>query len=289
MVRERADRLLGGRTEETGGLPSGISRRAVAQAVAAGAIAAAIGVPRPALAQTRAPQAAGNPPPLQVGALVYPRMILLDLVGPQTVFSLMRANVHLVGKDRSSVPTDAGIPIAPTTTIAECPADLDVLFVPGGLEGTVAAMGDPAFVDFLADRGSRAKLVTSVCTGSLLLGAAGLLRGYAATSHWYVRDLLPALGAVPKAERVVVDRNRITGGGVTAGIDFGFELARQLRGGETARLFELVLEYDPKPPFASGTPEQASVALTDRVRQIRSPAITAAEDAVARAAQRLKI
>jgi cyclohexyl-isocyanide hydratase len=120
-----------------------------------------------------------------------------------------------------------------------------------------------------ADRGERAKFVTSVCTGSLLLGAAGLLRGYAATSHWYVRDLPGLIGASAKADRVVVDRNRVTGAGVTAGLDFSFELARQLRGEETPRLFELVLEYDPKPPFPAGTPELAGAPLTDRVRQIR--------------------
>lgn len=201
----------------------------------------------------------------------------------------MRADVHLVGKDHTPAATDVGILIPPTTTITECPADLDVLFVPGGLEGTIAAMGDAALVDFLADRGSRAKFVTSVCTGSLLVGAAGLLRSYAATSHWYVRDLLAALGATPKRERVVLDRNRITGGGVTAGLDFGFELARQLRSDEAARLFELVLEYNPKPPFAAGTPEQAGAALSDRVRQIRGPVIAAAKVAVSQAAQRLKI
>ena len=201
----------------------------------------------------------------------------------------MHANIYLVSKDYAPVSTDVGILLPPTMTTTKCPAELDVLFVPGGLDGTVAAMGDAALIDFLADRGARARFVTSVCTGSLLLGAAGLLRGYAATSHWYVRDLLPALGAAPKAERVVLDRNRITGAGVTAGLDFAIELARQLRGDEAARLFELVLEYDPKPPFAAGTPQQAGSALSDRVRQIRGPAIAAAKAAVAQAAQRLKI
>jgi cyclohexyl-isocyanide hydratase len=199
------------------------------------------------------------------------------------VFSLMQADVYLVSKDRTPVRTDVGILVPPTMIITDCPADLDVLFVPAGLDATVAAMGDAALIDFLADRGARAKFVTSVCTGSLLLGAAGLLRGYAATSHWYVRDLLAELGAAPKAERVVLDRNRITGAGVTAGLDFAIELARQLQGAETARLFELVLEYDPKPPFASGTPEQAGAAPSDRVREIRGPAIAAAKAAVAQA------
>jgi cyclohexyl-isocyanide hydratase len=216
-------------------------------------------------------------------------MILLDLAGPQTVFNLLRGNVHLVAKEHAPVPTDVGISITPTTTFEQCPVDLDVLFVPGGLEGTVAVMNDSATVDFLADRGGSAKYVTSVCTGSLLLGAAGLLRGYAATSHWYVRELLGLMGATAKADRVVVDRNRITGAGVTAGLDFAIELARQIRGEEAPQLFELVLEYDPKPPFAAGTPELAGATLTERVRQIRGPAITAAREAAERAAERLKI
>src|SRR4051812_24132360 len=165
-------------------------------------------------------------PRLVVAALVHDKMILLDLAGPLTVFNLLRAEVYLVGKSLTPVKTDVGIAIAPTTMLADCPANVDILFVPGGLEGTVAMMGDPEVVAFLADRGSRARYVTSVCTGSLLLGAAGLLRGYQATSHWYVRDLLGLMGASVRGDRVVVDRNRLTGGGVTAGVDFGLEIAR---------------------------------------------------------------
>src|ERR1700731_3581341 len=126
-------------------------------------MSAVTGLEHPALAQTAQPQPSApspnNAPQLQIGALVYPRMILLDLAGPQTVFSLMRGNVHLVAKEQAPVPTDIGISIAPTTTFEQCPADLDVLFVPGGLEGTVAAMDDPAIVNFLADHGERAKFV----------------------------------------------------------------------------------------------------------------------------------
>ena len=269
-----------------------MNRREFTAVIPIGMMAAAAGSDHAVLAQSATPPAGmptpNNAPQLQIGTLIYPRMILLDLAGPQTVFNLMRGNVHLVAKDQAPVPTDVGISITPTTTFDQCPADLDILFVPGGLEGTVAAMNDPAIVDFLADRGAHAKFVTSVCTGSLLLGAAGLLRGYAATSHWYVRDLLGLMGATARADRVVVDRNRITGAGVTAGLDFVIELARKIRGEEVARLFELVLEYDPKPPLNAGTPELAGAAMTDRVRQIRGPAITAARDAVARAAARLK-
>jgi cyclohexyl-isocyanide hydratase len=177
--------------------------------------------------------------------------------------------------------------IQPSTTFAECPEQLDVLFVPGGLKGTVAAMDDRDTLDFLASRGRSARYVTSVCTGSLLLGAAGLLRGYRAASHWYVRDLLPLLGASPAAERVVVDRNRLTGGGVTAGIDFGLTLAATLRGEEYARRVQLVIEYDPQPPYRAGTPETAGVAVADEVRRRRAPAIAAAQQAALRAKARL--
>jgi cyclohexyl-isocyanide hydratase len=226
---------------------------------------------------------------LQVAALVYPGMILLDLVGPQTVFNLLRSDVHLVGKTRAPVRTDIGVAIGPTLAIDECPADLDLLFVPGGLEGSVAMMDEKEVLDVLADRGSRARFVTSVCTGALILGAAGLLRGYEATSHWYVRDLLALMGAKVATERVMVDRNRITGAGVTAGLDFGLELARRMRGEDAARLIQLVLEYDPKPPLDAGSPEKAGAELTSRVRQIRGPAITAAKQAAERAAVRLRI
>jgi cyclohexyl-isocyanide hydratase len=172
-------------------------------------------------------------------------------------------------------------------TFAECPMELDVLFVPGGLEGTAALMDDLEVLNFLATRGTRSRFVSSVCTGSLLLGAAGLLRGYDATSHWSVRDLLALMGANVKAERVVRDRNRLTGGGVTAGIDFGLELACELRGEEYARLIQLALEYNPQPPFAAGTPRQAGSALTQRLLEIRAPAIAAVKAAVIRASERL--
>jgi cyclohexyl-isocyanide hydratase len=226
-------------------------------------------------------------PPLTVAMLVHPDMVLLDLVGPQTVFSLLMARVLLVAKEIRPVPTDVGVSVQPTTTFADCPDPLDVLFVPGGLKGTVAAMEDQETLDFLAGRGASARFVTSVCTGSLVLGAAGLLRGYRATSHWYVSDLLPLLGAKPAAGRVVVDRNRLTGGGVTAGIDFALTLAATLRGEDYARRVQLVLEYDPKPPYHSGTPATAGPAVTDDVRRRRGAAIATAQQAAMRARARL--
>ena len=205
--------------------------------------------------------------------LVYPEMILLDLVGPQTVLSIAMTEIYLIGRTRDPVMTDVGVPITPTATLADSPADLDIVFVPGGLGGTVKLMGDREVLDFLADRGSRARYVTSVCTGSLVLGAAGLLRGYRATSHWYVRDLLPLMGATMATDRVVVDRNRITGGGVTAGLDFGLTLAAALRGDTTAQRIQLLLEYAPKPPFDAGEPETAGAGLVHEVLARRKPMI----------------
>ena len=221
--------------------------------------------------------------------VVYPGMILLDLVGPLTVLNIMGADVHLVWRDKTPVPTDVGIPVQPTTTLAEAPQLVDILFVPGGLGGTVGAMGQPDVVQFVAERGATARFVTSVCTGSLLLGAAGLLKGYAATSHWYVVDLLPGLGATPSRERVVVDRNRITGGGVTAGLDFGLTLAALMAGEDTAKRIQLLLEYQPKPPFNAGEPEGAGPAVTQAILTARAPAITAAKEAVAKAGARLSL
>jgi cyclohexyl-isocyanide hydratase len=229
-------------------------------------------------------------PTTQVAMVIHPAFIPLDLFGPQAVFALLgNVNVHLVWKNRDTVVAATGIPIQPTTTFNECPRDLDILFVPGGLEGGTAVMNDPEVIDFLADRGQRAKYITSVCTGSLLLGTAGLLRGYRATSHWTVRDLLPLFGAEPVAQRVVTDRNRITAGGVTAGIDFGLQVAARLRSEEYAKMLQLMLEYDPQPPFQAGSPEGAGGELTRQVRERRAPAVEAARQAALVAQKRLKI
>jgi cyclohexyl-isocyanide hydratase len=268
-----------------------MNRREFNQLVALGALSSAAGgstfaADQPAPAPTRQPTA-GAAPPLQIAMLVHPDMVMLDLVGPQTVFALSVADVHLVWKDLRPVATDIGLTVQPTVTLADCPKQLDVLFVPGGLKGTVALLDDREVIAFLTERGQGARYVTSVCTGGLLLGAAGLLRGYRANTHWYVRDLLPLLGATAVDERVVVDRNRVTGGGVTAGLDFGLRLAALLRGDDYARRIQLVLEYDPKPPFDSGSPHGAGPASTDDVLKRRAPLLAAARAAAARARDRL--
>ncbi|OJH33824.1 hypothetical protein BON30_46760 [Cystobacter ferrugineus] len=201
--------------------------------------------------------------------LVYPKMVLLDLVGPLTVMNLLPAEVHLVWKDKSPVSTDVGLPVTASTTFAECPENLDVLLVPGGISGTVQCMNDLEVITFLSQRGASTKYVTSVCTGSLVLAAAGLLKGYRATSHWAVADLLPLMGARPARGRVVRDRNRITGGGVTAGLDFGLVLAALLKGEEEARRIQLTLEYSPAPPYRNGTPEEAGPERTAEVKRRR--------------------
>jgi cyclohexyl-isocyanide hydratase len=170
-------------------------------------------------------------------------------------------------------------------TIADCPA-LDVLLVPGG-PGQVDAMDDELVLDFLRRQGSQASYVTSVCTGSLLLGAAGLLDGYSAACHWMSRDQLEALGARPSGERVAIDRNRITGGGVTAGIDFGLALAALLRGRHEAERIQLQLEYNPAPPFSAGSPESAGPELEEEVRRGAEGMLSARRAATLRAKARL--
>ncbi len=201
---------------------------------------------------------------LQFGLLLFPDLTQLDLTGPAEVFDgVPGAKVHLIWKTAEPVRTAGGWKITPTTTFAACPP-LDVICVPGG-GGQIALMDDAETLDFLRQQAATARYVTSVCTGSLVLAAAGLLKGYRAACHWMSRDQLALLGAIPAAERVVKDRNRITGGGVTAGIDFGLTVVAELCGAETAKAIQLRMEYDPQPPFSAGSPESAGQALVDQV------------------------
>ena len=238
-------------------------------------------------APARAQSAPSSRP--RVGMVLYPDMILLDLVGPLTVFNIMQAEVHLIAKTLQPVVPDVRVPIAPTADFQTSPGAFDVLFVPGGLTGTIAAMKDSQTVDFVNAQGQSASLVTSVCTGSLLLGAAGLLKGYQATSHWYVRDLLTLMGGIVRKDRVVEDRNRITGGGVTAGIDFGLTIAAKLVGEEAAKRIQLLIEYDPKPPFNAGSPESAGSAIADQVLVRRKDVLLQAEAAAKAAGAKLNL
>lgn len=189
-----------------------------------------------------------------IAMLMYPGMTVMDLIGPQSMFgAMMGAKVMLVAKTLEPVTSDAGVTITPHATFDTCPRDLTVIFAPGGTDGTIAAAKDPATLAFIRDRGARAKYVTSVCSGSLILGAAGLLKGYKATSHWSCRDALTGFGAIPTDARVVRDRNRVTGAGVTSGLDFGLTMVAEMRGRTYAECTQLMSEYDPHPPFNSGS------------------------------------
>ena len=228
-------------------------------------------------------------PPVKVAMLVYPGMILLDMAGPQTILQVLGAEIHLVGETLAPVRTDIGIPVTPAVTFADCPHDLDVLFVPGGLMGTIACMGNPAVLDFLRNRAATSRYVTGVCTGVLVLAAAGLLRGYNATAHWGVADLLPLMGATHVDERVVQDRNRLTGAGTTAGLDFGLTLAALLRGEKRAEDVQLILEYAPQPPFHAGSPDEISPERLAQAHSRRTWMDGRARDAAMAAGQRLGI
>jgi cyclohexyl-isocyanide hydratase len=196
---------------------------------------------------------------MKIQLLTYPDMTLLDLVGPLQVWSLLPdVEIELVWKSTDPVSTDCGLPVVPTHAFADAAESTDLLFTGGGVDGTTRAMADPEVIEFMQSRGESAGWVTSVCTGALILGVAGLLQGYRATTHWMALDALPNFGAEPVKERWVVDRNRATGGGVTAGIDFGLALAAEIAGEEVAKTIQLGLEYAPQPPFDSGTPDKAS-------------------------------
>ncbi|HET6440686.1 MAG TPA: DJ-1/PfpI family protein [Anaeromyxobacter sp.] len=206
---------------------------------------------------------------LNVGFLVFPRLTQLDLTGPYEVLSrIPGARLHLLSRDPGPVVAEGGLTLLPTGTLSDAPS-LEVICVPGG-NGVNVLLEDDAVLDWLAAQGARARFVTSVCTGALVLGAAGLLRGYLATTHWLFIDLLPIFGATPLAERVVLDRNRVTGGGVTAGIDFGLTLAAQLFGEEAARRIALGLEYAPAPPYP-GSPRSAAPALVTGMAEAARP------------------
>ncbi len=224
--------------------------------------------------------------PLQIGLLVFPKVTQLDLTGPVQVFSSVPgAQLHLIWKRIEPVPSDSVLTLTPTTTFADCP-QLDVICVPGGY-GTDDLLNDEEVLAFLRRQAEGAKFVTSVCTGSLVLGAAGLLSGYRAATHWSAMDQLPAFGATPTKTRVCIDRNRVTGGGVTAGIDFALTLVSILVDRPTAEAIQLRLEYNPAPPFNSGSPDTAPPEILARLKERIAPFQARRSEAVARAAERL--
>ena len=224
--------------------------------------------------------------PLQIGFLVFPNVTQLDLTGPVQVFSSVPgAKLHLIWKRIEPVQSDSVLVLTPTTTFAECP-QLDVICVPGGF-GTSDLLDDEEVLAFLRKQAEGAKFITSVCTGSLVLGAAGLLRGFRAATHWAAMDSLPPFGAIPTKTRVCIDRNRITGGGVTAGIDFALTVVSMLLDQMTAQMIQLRLEYNPAPPFNAGSPDSAPPDVLAMVNERAASYQARRREAVLRAAARL--
>jgi len=220
-----------------------------------------------------------------VGMLVFPGITPLDMTGPHEFLSKVPGvEVRLYWKNLNPVTGASGLQLNPTHTFLD-QSPIDLLCVPGG-PGQIELMADDEVLGFLRRAAATARYVTSVCTGSLLLGAAGLLQGYKATTHWMAMDCLNDLGAIPVHERIVCDRNRITGGGVTAGIDFALTVIAQLWGEPIARAVQLALEYDPQPPFTAGSPRTAFPEEVqrqqDRARPVRERRLASCKDAAAR-------
>jgi cyclohexyl-isocyanide hydratase len=211
-----------------------------------------------------------------VGFVIFPQLTQLDFTGPlQVLKNLPQAVLHIVAKSRDPVPSDCALALVPTHTFADCP-QLDLICVPGGGEGVVAAANDHATVEFVRRQAAQAKYVTSVCTGAFILGAAGVLQGRRATTHWALTGLLPLVGATYEKARIVKDGNVITAGGVTSGIDFALSIIAEIAGADVARAVQLGIEYDPAPPFDAGHPDRAGAALTDSMVARRYGTLAAA-------------
>ena len=224
--------------------------------------------------------------PLHIGLLLFPNLTQLDLTGPLQVFSRMPgATVQLIWKRIEPVPSDTVLKLLPTVTYDDCP-QLDVICVPGG-GGADDMVGDAETLAFLRRQAAGARYITSVCTGALVLGAAGLLQGYKATTHWSAMPYLERFGAIPTKSRVCVDRNRVTGGGVTAGIDFGLTLVSILADRATAEAIQLIMEYNPAPPFDAGSPDRAPAEVLTAVKQRSMAAWQRRDEATAQAAAKM--
>lgn len=204
--------------------------------------------------------------PLQIGFLLFPDVTQLDFTGPlQVLHRAPKATTHIVAKSLDPVPSDCGLSLVPTATFADAPP-LDLLCVPGGF-GVADAIDDPETMEFVRSAAGQARYVTSVCTGAFILGAAGLLQGKRATTHWAYHHLLPMVGALPEKARVVRDGDVFTGGGVTAGLDFAFTVIGELCGPDAAQRIQLAIEYDPAPPFAAGHPDRAADTIAAPIRR----------------------
>ena len=229
---------------------------------------------------------AATPPTIKVGFLLFPNITQLDLTGPYEVFaSLPGVQVHLIWKTLDPVAAVTGMKIVPDTLLAECP-QLDVLCIPGG-PGMGPLLVDNEVLNFIRKQAPGAQYMTSVCTGALVLGAAGLLRGKRAATHWLSMPMLKTLGAIPVEERVVIDGNIITGGGVTAGIDFALRVVAELRGAAAAQAIQLWIEYNPEPPFNAGSPKTASKEIVAAATATAAPFIEKRRALVEQAAKNL--
>jgi cyclohexyl-isocyanide hydratase len=226
---------------------------------------------------------------MQIGFLIYPGVVQLDVMGAYQVLAFPpQTQLHLVWKTSTAIASNEGLTLVPTVTLADCPL-LDVICVPGGGMGQVEVMKDVEILNFLQRQATTAQYVTGVCTGSLILAAAGLLQGYKATCHWAFRAQLAMLGVEVVGQRVVIDRNRVTGAGVTSGIDFGLTLLSLLCGEEVAKMAQLMMEYAPEPPFNAGTSETAGEEVVKTLVQFGQPLLDAFLAQTQASAARLKL
>jgi len=225
---------------------------------------------------------------LTIGILIFPRMDQIDFTGPFEVLSRVPdAEVYVLWKEAAPVRDIKGLILTPETTLAEAPP-LDVLVVPGG-PGQQSLMEDEEVLSFIRDRAGKARYVYSVCTGALLCGAAGLLRGVRSTTHWGSFGLLKYFGAIPVDERVVLDGKHLSAAGVTAGIDGALRLAALLRGDRAAQEIQLGIEYAPEPPFHSGTPKTAPPEVLETARAAMRPLTKAREETARKIAAKLGV
>jgi cyclohexyl-isocyanide hydratase len=213
--------------------------------------------------------------PLQIGFLIYPGVVQLDVMGAYQVLAFPpNTQLHLVWKTLTPIASNEGLTLTPNVTLADCPP-LDVICVPGGGMGQIEVMKDAEILNFLQRQSTTAQYITSVCTGSIILAAAGLLKGYKATCHWAFRDQLAMLGVEVVRQRVMIDRNRVTGAGVTSGLDVGLTLLELLCGENIAKMAQLMMEYTPEPPFNAGTPETAGEEIVQPLIQLGQPLLDA--------------
>lgn len=223
---------------------------------------------------------------MKIACFLYPKFTSVDLISPITVWQFVpNVQFEFIAAENGPVATDTGLMVNATHSYADASSAPDVVFVPGGAKPTFDALGDQALLDTIARLSEKATWVTSVCTGSLLLAAAGLLEGYRAGCHWYPREWLKKFGATPSDDRVVIDRNRATGGGATSGMDFALHMIGNWSGEAAGRLIELVIEYAPEPPYRTGRPELADEVTLSTARQMMAGEFS--EAVVDQAVQRL--